>query len=160
MRRRRKTCRCCRELFLPRPQTYRQQIVCTKPACAAWRKRRAQKTWWTNNPLYSLSRQAKQKAWRRDHPGYGRAWRQKHPGYVERNRRAQKRRDGRKRAFLAKQNAWNRVHSEKARQTMRLCDLAKQNAWPGFVDGLWRLMVLAKQNAMATPRSALSKSAP
>lgn len=149
MSRRRKKCRCCGELFQSHPQTYRQQITCSKPSCRAWRRRRAQKKWWAREPLYNDSRSAKLRNWRQTHAGYWRHWRDKHPGYVKRNRQFQRRRDVLKGGNLAKQNEWSRVWREKTMQKARLHDLAKQNEWRRFIDGIWRLMILAKQNAMA-----------
>ena len=149
MSRRRKKCRCCRELYHPHPQTYRQQITCDKPACRAWRRRQAQSEWRSKNPLYDDHRRPKLETWRRTHRSYWRKWRAAHPAAVTRNRRLQKRRDALKRANLAKQNEWIRVWREETMQKARLRDLAKQNEWKRFVDGIFRKMNLAKRNAMA-----------
>ena len=126
MGRRRKKCRCCGELFLPCMQTYRQQITCDKDPCRRWQRRGAQMNWRLKNIGYDESRGAKLAQWRAAHPGYWREWRAGHPGYVERNRQDQKRRDAVKRG-----------------------DLAKQNEWTRFTDGIYRGMILAKQNDMA-----------
>lgn len=151
MSRRRKKCRCCHELFHPHPQTYRQQITCRKPACRAWRRRRAQANWRAQEPLYDEKRHGKLRAWREAHGDYWRRWRAKHPAYERRNRRLQKRRDARKRGILAKRDEWSAIWHEKTLQKARLERLAKQNEWPRFIDGIPRFLILAKQDAMAVP---------
>ena len=126
---RRKRCRCCRKFYWPRAQSYRQQKVCCKESCQAWRKGRAQKAWSLKNAFYWESCKGKQKLWRGSHPNYWREWRKSHPGYVRRNRLKQKRRDAQKRGFLAKQDGWNAVCVEKLGRIASLRDLAKQDGW-------------------------------
>lgn len=149
MKRRRKKCRCCGELFLPCIQTYRQQITCNKESCRAWRRRQAQAKWRMVNPEYDESCREKRAAWRAAHPDYWGKWRAHHPGYVRRNRQAQKRRDAVKRGNLAKQNEWNHKRIDYKRQIGLLAHLAKQNEWRRFTDGICRRMNLAKQNDIA-----------
>ena len=149
MSRRRKKCRCCGELFLPCPQTYRQQITCDKESCRAWRRRQAQANWRIKNLDYDESRGGKTAQWRAAHPDYWREWRARHPGYVGRNRQGQKRRDGVKRGILAKQNEWIRKRIEYEHQIVHLAHLAKQNEWTRYTDGICRKMILAKQNDIA-----------
>lgn len=79
-RRRQRTCRCCKRLYLPDPRTQDRQRHCSESACKraskAWRQRR-----WLNNPAGlnyfrepdNIERVQK---WRQAHPGY---WRRKRP---------------------------------------------------------------------------------
>ena len=153
---RRKRCRCCQQLYLPCPQTYRQQKTCKKPGCRAVRKRRAQKAWSRKNPYYWESCRSKQKLWREKNKGYWGQWRKEHPGYVKGNRRMQKRRDARKRGFLAKQDTWNAICIDKLGRIKAVGDLAKQDEWTqaqgrqidGILNYLKGQLVLAKQDAI------------
>ena len=154
---RRKLCRCCRKLYLPHPQTYRQQKTCDKASCRAWRKSRALKCWRLKNPFYDKSRENKLKSWRESHSGYWKEWRELHPAYEARNLKAQKARDARKRGFLAKRNEWRAFWLQKLeelREIQNLRDLAKRNAWESVlacqIDGVVRYLrnqvLLAKRN--------------
>jgi len=126
---RRKKCGCCRELYHPHPQTYRQQKTCDKPACRRWRKRRNWKRWKGKHPVRGDRYRGQQAAWRAAHRGYNRAWRAKHPGSVARNRSGQRRRNREKRGVIAKPTAWKRVHREKLDRIRRLRKIAKPTAW-------------------------------
>lgn len=141
MSRRRKKCRSCRELFQPKPQTYRHQITCEKPECRAWRIRRKWRNWSERNPLYGVSRRGKQKRWRRECGAeYMRRYRKEHVAYVNRNRRLQGARDA-KRRNLVKPTAWSAVCLEKRKRNRTLRFLVKPTEWPDLLfhelDGLW-----------------------
>lgn len=157
MSRRRKKCRCCRELFQPHPQTYRQQITCDKPECRAWRRQQALEEWRAKNPVYEESRREKILQWQKEHgAAYMREYREDHPAYVEENRRRQAERD-QKNGNLVKRNEWSRVCIEKRRRNRLLRDLVKRNEWPGVlwreIGGVWkelgRSTILVKRNTMA-----------
>ena len=122
---RRTKCRCCYELYFPNPRTYDQQKTCSKKCCRAWRIRQKWKNWIQKNPLYGQGPQIKQKSWRKQHPDYWQKWRSSHPGYVERNRKAQKMRDAKKRGFLAKPTEWKAVCIEELARIRSLRLLAK-----------------------------------
>ena len=151
---RRKRCRCCRKLYFPHSQTYRQQKTCDKESCRAWRKRQALKEWRLKNPLYPESCRAKQKLWRQNHSRYWKAWRKTHPGYVQRNGRLQKVRNARNRGVIAKRNEWKEVCLEKSARIRSLRLIAKENEWNGIafrqIDGICRYLqsqaLIAKRN--------------
>ena len=133
---RRKKCRCCHTLYLPYPQTYRQQITCNKKSCRAWRNREKWKNFIRKDPLYGQSQKVKQKQWRQSHPHYWKAWRKNHAAYVARNRRLQKVRDARKLGFLAKLTEWRAFwlqNLEKLREIKNLQNLAKATEWEGVL---------------------------
>jgi hypothetical protein len=162
---RRKRCECCHELYEPLAHTYREQKTCDKPSCRVWRKRQSVKRWKVMNPLSSGNNPIKQKRWRQSHRRYWIRWRNKHPGYVIRNRRAQMKRDARKRKLLAKGNALNTVYIDKLRRIRFLRLLAKRNAWEEIVayqiDGicayLQSQLVLAKGNTIDIPPIGMRK---
>ena len=156
---RRKLCRCCHKVYLPHPQTYRQQKTCDEPSCRAWRKSQALKGWRAKNPFYDKSRENKLKTWRAAHSGYWKEWRQLHPAYAAGNRRRQKARDAEKRGFLAKRNEWRAFWLQnlyELSEIKNLRDLAKRNEWEGAVElqiegvlGYLRgQLMLAKRNAI------------
>jgi hypothetical protein len=122
---RRKKCHSCGELYDPYPQTYRQQKVCYKAKCKAWRIRQKWRSWSFRHPLYHLSRKIKQKRWREQHPQYWKTYRQEHSAYVKRNRKLQKLRDAQKRGFLAKPTAWEKDRLDKLERIRALGNLAK-----------------------------------
>ena len=124
---RQKRCRCCRGLYLPRPQSYRQQKTCGRPACRVWRICQALAAWRLKNPLYGESRKGKLAVWRQNHRGYWNRWRKGHPGYVARNRRAQRQRNAKNRGLIAKRNGWNAIPLEKLERIGSLGVIAKRN---------------------------------
>jgi hypothetical protein len=152
--RRRKKCLCCKELYHPHPQSYRQQKTCTKAACRSWRRRQACGGWWRKHPLYGESRRMKLVAWRKENKDYWKRWRKEHLGYVLRNRKAQRKRNSRKRQWIAKQNDWNSVCMEKLTRIRSLRLIAKQNdsteVLSRQIDGLCLYLrghlLIAKQN--------------
>ena len=135
MNRRRKKCHCCRDLYRPHPQTYRQQKTCDKPACRAWRRRRKWKRWQRKHPVRGEGYRAHQVTWRGKHRGYHRTWVKEHPGYVERNRQAQKKRNLEKRGMIVKPTEWKRVRREKLKRIRSLRLIVKPTEWRG-VEGL------------------------
>ena len=156
---RRKLCHCCRKLYQPHPQTYRQQKTCDKESCRAWRKSQAVKAWKLKYPKYAQSDPAEQELWRKAHPNYWKTWRESHPAYVARNQKAQRVRDAKKRGFLAKGNAWRPIwlqNLDQLRQIRNLRNLAKRNEWTEVpllqIDGICRYLKgqvsLVKGNAI------------
>lgn len=157
MSQRRKKCRSCGELFRPHPQTYRQQITCSKKSCCAWRRRRKWRLWAQKDPVYADSRRSKLRRWRVERgAAYMRDYRRSHGAYVERNRRLQRERD-RKRRFLVKPTAWESLCREKRRRNRVLRRLVKPTEWPTVLwrelDGIWgslsRVSILVKPTGMA-----------
>ena len=79
-RRRQRTCRHCKKLYLPDPRTRDRQKHCSAPECKcaskAWRQRR-----WVNSPagrnyFREPDNVERVQQWRKAHPGY---WRRKRP---------------------------------------------------------------------------------
>ncbi|MBI2118680.1 MAG: hypothetical protein HYT97_03530 [Elusimicrobia bacterium] len=99
------------------------------------------------HPFNTNGNPVKQKKWREEHPGYYLRWRKIHPGYVNKNRKAQRRRDAKKRGFLAKPNEWSGFCIERLREIRTLNHLAKPN---DSIDHLCRYLLdekrLAKPN--------------
>ncbi len=131
---RRKRCRCCQVLYQPHPQTYRQQKVCSKAACRAWRIREKWKRWSGKDPLYFQSRKIKQKQWRQTHRSYWKAWRKKHPGYVGRNRKQQIRRNAKNRGMIAKPTAWEELLDYKIVGICKILQAGQLIAKPTGID--------------------------
>ena len=91
---------------MPRPQNPTQSY-CAQRACQRARKREWQRAKRAADPDYRANDQAARRAWAQAHPEYWRAWRADHPEYVQRNRRAQAKRNARQRAgMIAKEDAW------------------------------------------------------
>lgn len=155
---RKKRCQCCHELYEPEPRSRRRQKTCKKPACRAWRKRRAVQSWKQNNPLYPQTEPVTYTQWCKRNPCYWRQWRKRHPGYVARNRRAQRGRNARNRTLIAKGNDLKSICIDKLRQNASVRLIAKGNDWQRVVeyrlDGICRYLkgqlLIAKGNDIDT----------
>jgi hypothetical protein len=84
-RRRRKHCRCCRELFDPDPRTQGKQQYCSKKFCQIYRQRQSEYRWRINNPDCLAYQQELSKQWHKARPEYSRERRKKDPKIVRRN---------------------------------------------------------------------------
>ena len=98
-------CAACGRAFQPRAQV-RQQRYCGAAACQRERRRGWQKRKRLEDEDYRSNQARAQRSWASGHGDYWRAYRAAHPGYADRNRAAQRRRDGARRvARLAKMDA-------------------------------------------------------
>lgn len=75
-RRRKRKCKCCRELYLPDARHFRDQKYCSKPACRRASKQESQRRWYHSekgavyrDPEYNKERV---REWRAAHPDYAR----------------------------------------------------------------------------------------
>ena len=76
MKRRKRKCLCCEEIFRPDPRSRHHQRYCSKPACQRASHAASQRRW-VNKPenrdyFRGPIHVARVQAWRRAHPGYGR----------------------------------------------------------------------------------------
>jgi len=129
----RRRCAACEQAFRPRAQS-RGQLYCCQAACQRERRRRWQRNKRRRDEDYRANQTRAQRVWAADHRDYWRKWRAAHAEYTERNRLAQRRRDGdRQVSRLAKMDASPPI-SPVASGTYRLVpwtggDLAKKDAW-------------------------------
>ena len=101
----RRCCAACEQAFRPRAQSP-GQLYCGQPACQRERRRRWQRSKRQRDEDYRANQARAQRVWAADHRDYWRKWRAAHPEYAERNRVAQRRRDGERQASrLAKMDA-------------------------------------------------------
>jgi len=75
MKRRKRKCLCCGEIFQPDPRNRHHQRYCSKPACQRASHAASQRRW-LNKPenrdyFRGPIQVARVQAWRRAHPGYG-----------------------------------------------------------------------------------------
>ena len=110
-------CRYCARQFSP-SIFHHTQSVCSSPECQKHRKTEDHRARYRSDPEYRLVCRESDRKWR-DHNGdYQRNYRQQHPAYVEQNRRAQYRRDRkRKMRDLVKNNLAFDVKSASADDT-------------------------------------------
>ena len=75
MKRGRRKCLCCEELFRPDPRNRRHQRYCSKPACRRASHAASQRRWLSKPENRDYFRGpinvARVQAWRHAHPGYG-----------------------------------------------------------------------------------------
>ena len=107
MRRRRKRCRFCKELFVPDPRLKGRQVACSKEECQRARKRADRDDWLKRHPGYFTGRYANTKSWRHQHPDYQRRWRREHPEVRTRDNTRRRRR--RELANLARAEIQNSI---------------------------------------------------
>jgi hypothetical protein len=89
-------CPYCHSFFLPTPKGGgKNQKVCKKPSCKKALKAESNARWRRANPDHWRNDYARVKRWLDQHPGYLKQYRADHPEYVQKNRQAQKQRDGR-----------------------------------------------------------------
>ncbi len=89
-------CRYCSNPFLP-SLFHPGQLVCPSPDCQLHRRTDYHREKRQTDPEYSLVCQDSRRKWRTRNPDYQRRYRGDHPDYVDHNRRAQKRRDRKRR---------------------------------------------------------------
>ena len=99
-----KICPYCRESFVP--SRYRpDQRVCSLPECQRRRRRDYHRRKLETDPVYRQVCRDSRKKWRARNPDYQKTYRFQNPESVERNRRAQRGRDRRRRLVrLVKNN--------------------------------------------------------
>ncbi|MHB1799509.1 MAG: hypothetical protein ACYCUI_14610 [Vulcanimicrobiaceae bacterium] len=129
----RRRCAACKQAFRPRAQC-RGQLYCGQAACQRERRRRWHRTKRQQDEDYRANQSQAQRIWAADHRDYWRKWRAAHPEYTERNRLAQRRRDGERRASRLAKIAASAPISPVTSGTYRLVpwtggDLAKRAAW-------------------------------
>ncbi len=88
-------CKHCGKGFSPRPQNPQQQY-CSSAECQKARKREWKRHKLANDPSYRDNQRAANHQWRQRNPGYWRDYRARHKEYTERNRKAQKQRNRRR----------------------------------------------------------------
>jgi hypothetical protein len=129
----RRRCAACEQAFRPRAQS-RGQLYCGQAACQRERRRRWQRSKRQRDEDYRANQSQAQRIWAADHRDYWRKWRAAHPEYTERNRVAQRRRDGERQASRLAKMAASPPISPVTSGTYRLVpwtggDLAKMDAW-------------------------------
>lgn len=97
---REKRCHYCQEFFTPNPRVRKRQKTCGHPSCQKALRKENHARWKQEHPECCRSDSLRVKLWLDRHPGYLRRYRETHPAYVEKNRRAQKLRDRRKKLHL------------------------------------------------------------
>ena len=95
-----KTCAYCKTPFFPDPKVGKRQKTCGKPACKRALKAENNRRWRQKNPGYYRNDYCRLRAWLEHNPGYLKGYRESHPEYIEKNRKAQKVRDRRKKLRL------------------------------------------------------------
>ncbi|MCW4017066.1 MAG: hypothetical protein NWF00_00030 [Candidatus Bathyarchaeota archaeon] len=95
-----KTCPYCKTPFSPDPNVGNRQKTCGKPACKRALKAENNRRWRQRNPDYYRNDYCRLRAWLEHNPGYLKRYRESHPEYIEKNRKAQKVRDRRKKLRL------------------------------------------------------------
>ena len=129
----RRRCAACEQAFRPRTQSP-GQLYCGQAACQRERRRRWQRSKRQRDEDYRANQSQAQRVWAADHRDYWRKWRAAHPEYTERNRVAQRRRDGERQASrLAKMDASTPINGVPSGTYHLLAatggDLAKKDAW-------------------------------
>ncbi len=90
-------CPYCDKLFSP-SIFHPNQRVCAATGCQKRRRADYHREKYRTDPEYRLVCRESDQKWRLRNADYQRRYRQRHPAYVDQNRRAQKRRDRRRRA--------------------------------------------------------------
>jgi len=83
---RRKRCKCCKDLFTPDPRTKGKQRYCSKSECQTKRQRQNERGWRRRNPDCLADQQEQSRQWHRDHPDYSHQRRANDPELLELNR--------------------------------------------------------------------------
>lgn len=86
LRRRRKQCLSCQELFESDPRSKGQQRYCSKRECQTVRQRLNEKNWRERNPECLGYQQKQSRAWYKEHPEYSRQRRHAEPRLLVKNR--------------------------------------------------------------------------
>jgi hypothetical protein len=95
-----KTCPYCKTPFSPDPKVNNRQKTCGKPACKRALKAENNRRWRQTNPDSYRNDYCRLRAWLEHNPDYLKRYRESHPEYIEKNRKAQKVRDRRKKLRL------------------------------------------------------------
>lgn len=99
-------CKCCGCTFTK--QRNPNQLYCTSPLCQRERKNTWRRSKMKNDSDYNNNQKSANKRWQAKNPNYWKSYRRAHPDYVQRNRDAQRVRDGtksRNASHLAKSDA-------------------------------------------------------
>ncbi len=95
-----KKCPYCKTPFSPDPKVGNRQKTCGKPACKRALKAENNRRWHQKNFGYYRNDYSRLRTWLQHNPGYLKCYRESHPEYIEKNRKAQKVRDRRKKLRL------------------------------------------------------------
>lgn len=90
LKKRRKHCRCCKELFSPNPKTKGKQLYCSKDECQKKRQRQNELVWRIKNPDSLEDQREQSRQWYKKHPDYSRKRRIENPILLEKNRKKTK----------------------------------------------------------------------
>ena len=85
-------CKCCGSTFIKHRNP--NQLYCTSPICQRERKNTWRRSKMKNDSDYNNNQKSANKRWQAKNQDYWKNYRQAHPDYVERNRNAQRVRDG------------------------------------------------------------------
>ncbi len=119
-----KKCRFCPRFFWPHPKVKTRHKICGSPECKKALKAENNVRWRKNNPECCHGDYERVQEWLTLRPGYLKIFRLEHPAYVEKNRKAQKLRDQKKRTRLDIQ----------ARLVKQLPEITEQLAKPAHLD--------------------------
>jgi len=128
MRRRKRTCRICREMFYPDCRQTDRQYCCGRPSCQSKRRSRNNRDWYLKNPDCLAYQRDITRRWFLDHPDYRSLWRAAHPETVLKNRQDTRRRmrDIRSRKLFEKTNS---MFSEVLENKSDKCFLNARSGW-------------------------------
>ena len=86
LRKRRRRCKSCHELFDTEPRTRGNQKYCSKAECQTKRQRLNEEEWRMRNPDCLAYQQEQSRKWHKDHPDYSRQRRANDPELLKHNR--------------------------------------------------------------------------
>ena len=86
MRRRKRTCRICREMFYPDCRQKDRQHCCGRPSCQSKRNSQNNRRWYLKNPDCLTYQQYLTRQWFLSHPDYRKRYRANHPKITLKNR--------------------------------------------------------------------------
>ena len=139
-RRRRRTCRSCREKFYSDTRQKNRQWHCAKPSCQTRRRSQNIRDWYSRNPDCLKYQRDLTCQWFKEHPDYQIAYRRKHPGIVRQNRK-----DTRIRmSHIRARNLFDKTNSMFSELTRNKADKCFLNARSG-----WMHLRLIKQTRYA-----------
>ena len=127
-RRRKRTCRVCRETFYPDCRQKRRQYCCGCSSCQSKRRNRNNRSWYLKNPDCLSYQRDLTRQWFLNHPDYQSLWRANHPETVLKNRQDSRRRMRgiRSRALFEKTNS---MFSEVLGNKSDKCFLNARSGW-------------------------------
>jgi hypothetical protein len=128
MRRRKRTCRICRDKFYPDYRQRGRQYCCVRPLCQSKRRSRNNRSWYLKNPDCLAYQQDLTRQWFLDHPDYRKRWWTTHPEMTLKNRQDTKRRmkEIRRRGLFEKTNS---MFSEVLKNKGDRCFLNTRSGW-------------------------------